>query len=174
VKQRSLAIAALLTSILLADGSTVIFRKAVDPFDVTLFGNESRLTLGQNNVSVMVQNSSDHTDVADAHVTLRFTRQEQGKIVELVAPATHAKAANKMLYGANINIPGEGYWTLTIEVEANGARANVPVQIPVAAAEPQLSQKWPLILFIPVAIVLFVINRRLKRRWIRPNPQARP
>jgi hypothetical protein len=126
----------------------------------------------------MVQNAANHSNVPDAHVTLRFERMEGGKIIEVVAPATHSKATNKLLYGATITLPNEGSWKFTAEVEAQGARVSMPTQLAVGPAEPPLKEKWPLIVFVPVAIILFIINRRLKRRALRAPrptyPQARP
>ena len=171
---RSLAVAALLAVSVFADGSVVILHSTVDPFDITVFGDEAHLTVAQSNLSVMVQKAADHGDVPDAHVTLRFEREQGGKIVEVVAPATHAKAKNKLLYGATVTLPTEGYWKFTADVDAQGARVSVPAQLAVGPAEAPMKEKWPLIVFVPVAIVLFIINRRLKRRWRPTYRQARP
>src|SRR5579863_1206415 len=92
-------------SLALADGSAVMLKQRVGPFDVTLFGDSAHLTTAQTNLSLMVQKASDHSDVPDAKVTLRFTRNENGKTIEVVAPATHAKASNKTLYGAVVTRP---------------------------------------------------------------------
>lgn len=136
------------------------------------------MTVAQTNLSVMVQKTADHSDVPDAHVTLRFEKNEGGKIIEVVAPATHAKATNKLLYGATVTLPSEGNWKFIADIEAQGARVTMPAQFIVGPAEPPLKEKWPLIVFVPVAIILFVINRRLKRRALRARrstyPQAPP
>ncbi|HEX4748481.1 MAG TPA: hypothetical protein VH302_02970 [Bryobacteraceae bacterium] len=169
-----LAFGVLYASIALADGSVVMLKQRVGPIDVTLFGNSAHLTTAQTNLSLMVQKASDHSDVPDAHVTLRFTRNENGKIMEVVAPATHAKASNKMLYGAVVTLPNQGYWSFMADIEAQGSHVEVAANLPVGPPEAPLKEKWPLIVFIPVAIVMFIINRRLKRRWRTPYRQARP
>jgi hypothetical protein len=151
-----------------------MLKQRVGPIDVTLFGNSAHLTTAQTNLSLMVQKASDHSDVPDAHVTLRFTRNENGKIMEVVAPATHAKASNKMLYGAVVTLPNQGYWSFMADIEAQGSHVEVAANLPVGPPEAPLKEKWPLIVFIPVAIVMFIINRRLKRRWRTPYRQARP
>jgi hypothetical protein len=171
---RSLAVAVLLALPVFGDGSVVLLRQTVQPFDITVFAEHAPLTVGQSNLSVMVQRAADHSDVPDAHVTLRFQRNEGSKIVEIVAPATHAKATNKLLYGAMVTLPNEGYWKFTTEVSAQGANVTLPAQFAVGPAEPPLKEKWPLIVFVPVAIVLFILNRRLKRRWRVASPPARP
>jgi hypothetical protein len=158
----------------LGDESVVLLRQHVDPFDITVFAPASHMTVGRTDLTVMVQNAADHSDVPDARVTLRFERMDGGKIVEVVAPATHAKATNKLLYGATITLPNEGSWQFTAEVEAKGTHVSMPMQIIVGPAEPPVKAKWPLIVFVPVAIILFIINRRLKRRWRPKYPQARP
>lgn len=164
---------ALLASTALGDGSVVLLRQQVQPFDITVFAEHAPLSVGQSNLSVMVQRAADHSDVPDAHVMLRFERNEAGKVLEVVAPATHAKATNKMLYGAMVTLSNEGTWKFSADVDAQGAHVTVPAQFNVGPAEPAAQQKWPLFVFIPVAIVLFFLNRRLKRRW-RPRPTHPP
>lgn len=171
---RSLTVAVLFSSCAFADGSVVILRKTVEPFEVTVFAEHTPITVAQSNLSVMVQKAVDHSSVSDAHVTLRFQENEGGKIVEVVAPATHAKATNKLLYGATISLPSAGPWNFTADIDAQGARALIGTQLTVGPAEAPLKEKWPLIVFVPVAIVLFIVNRRLKRRWRPAHPQARP
>lgn len=163
-----------MASALFGDASVVLLHQRADPFDVTLFGDSAHLTTAQTTLSVMVQRASDHSDVPDAHVMFRFTRDENGKITELVAPATHAKASNKLLYGAVVTIPSPGYWNFEADVDAHGAHVIAASKIAVGPPEAPLKEKWPLIVFIPVAIVMFIINRRLKRRWRTPYRQARP
>ena len=169
---RSLAVAALLARSMFADGSVVLLHKQVQPFDITVFAEQSPLTAGQSKLNVMVQNAADHSDVHDARVTIRFRKNEAGKITEVMAPATHDKASNKMLYGAAVTLASEGAWTFSADVSANGASVTVPAQLTVAQAAPPMKEKWPLIVFIPVAIVLFILNRRLRRRWRPTYPQA--
>lgn len=169
---RLLTLSLLIAATLLADGSHILLHQQVTPFDITLFAPENRMTTGQTDLTVMVQNAADHSDVSDAHVTLRFEKNEAGKILELVAPATHGKATNKMLYGTTVSLPSEGVWKFTADVEAQGKSVVVADKLDVGPAQPPLSEKWPLIVFVPVAIVLFIINRRLKRRWRPTYPRA--
>lgn len=170
----SLTFGVLFAASAFGDGSVVLLRQTVQPFDITVFAEHAPLSVGQSNLSVMVQRAADHSNVPDAHVTLRFQREEAGKVLEVVAPATHAKASNKLLYGAMVTLSDEGTWKFTADVEAQGANVTVPAQFNVGPAEPAAKQKWPLFVFIPVAIVLFILNRRLKRRWRPTHPPARP
>lgn len=166
-------LAALSCAAAFADASAVLVRQRVDPFEITVFAEHTPLTVGQSNLSVMLQRAADHSNVPDAHVTLRFRESQSGKIVEVMAPATHAKATNKLLYGATVTLPNEGQWNFEADVAAQGSTAIMPATVSVAAQEPALKEKWPLIVFVPVAIIMFFINRRLRRRW-RSNLQARP
>jgi hypothetical protein len=170
---RSLTVAALFACSVLGDGSVLLLRKQAQPFDITVFAEHSRLTVGQSKLSVMVQNAADHSDVRDAHVTLRFRKSEGGKITEVMAPATHDRASNKMLYGATVTLPSEGAWKFSADVSAHGVMITTPAELTIAPAEPPMKEKWPLIVFIPVAVVLFILNRRLKRRW-RPTYRQAP
>jgi len=173
VKALCLTVSFMVASAAWGDGSVVLLHQHVDSFDITVFAPSNRMTVGQTDLNVMVQNA-DHSNVSDAHVTLRFQRMDNGKIVEVVVPATHSKATNKLLYGATITLPDEGSWKFTVEVDAGGARVSMPAQLVVGPADTSVKEKWPLIVFVPVAIILFIINRRLKRRWKPTYPQARP
>jgi hypothetical protein len=164
----------LIAQIAFADASTVLLQQHVDPFDITVFSEHAPLTVGQSNLSVMVQRAADHSNVPDAHVMLRFRQTQGGKIVEVVAPATHAKATNKLLYAATVTLSTDGPWKFETDVSAQGASAIAPATLTVAAEEPLVKGKWPLIVFVPVAIVMFIINRRLRRRWRSTNPPTRP
>lgn len=163
----------LIAQIAFADASAVLVRQRVDPFDITVFAEHTPLTVGHSNLSVMLQRAADHSNVPDADVTLRFRENRSGKIVEVMAPATHAKATNKLLYGAMVTLPNPGQWNFEADISAQGSAVTMPATLTVAAEEPAMKEKWPLIVFVPVAIVMFYINRRLRRRW-RSNLQARP
>ena len=165
---RSLTAAVLSALSIFPDGSVVLLQREVQPFGITVFAEHSPLTVGQSKLSVMVQNAADRSDVPDAQVTLRFQKTEGGKITEVMAPATHDKASNKMLYGATVTLPSQGPWKFSADVSAHGKTVTMPAEFSVAEAASPMQGKWPLIVFIPVAIVLFILNRRLKRRW-RPT-----
>jgi hypothetical protein len=170
---RCLAVSVLSCAVAFADGSVVLLHKQVQPFDITVFADNSPLSVGQSKLSVMVQNAADHSDVPDAHVALRFRRNEGGKITEVMAPATHDKASNKMLYGATVTLASQGVWKFSADVSAHGASVTMPAELTIAEAAPPMKEKWPLIVFIPIAILLFILNRRLKRRW-RPTYRQAP
>lgn len=169
----SVSVAFLMAASLFADGSVVLLHQQVQPFDVTVFAEQAPLRVGQSKLSLMVQSAGDHSNVPDAHVTLRFQKNEAGKITEVVAPATHDKASNKMLYGAIVTLPSQGAWKFSADVSAHGATVTMPAELTIAEAAPPMKEKWPLIVFIPLAIVLFILNRRLKRRW-RPTYRQAP
>ena len=165
------AAAFFLSQLAVADGSHVLLHQQVSPFTITLFAPGNEITVGRTDLTVMVQNAVDNSNVPDAHVTLRFKRNEAGTITEVVAPATHSKATNKILYGAAVTLPSEGQWNCSIEVDGEGKSVSVLARLSVGPADAPLSEKWPLIVFVPVAILLFILNRRLKRRW---RPTYRP
>ena len=171
---RALALAALSTLSAYADSSAVILHQRADPFDVTLLGESTQLTTAQTNLSLRLQKASDHSDVPDAKVSLRFTRDDNGKITEVMAPATHARASNKMLYGALVTLPAEGYWTFIADIDAQGAHVQAAAKLSVGPPEAPMNQKWPLIALVPVLILAFVLNRWLKRRFRIPYRPTRP
>ncbi len=164
----------MIASLAFADGSHILLHQRVDPFDITVFAPGERMTAAQTDLSVMVQNAADHSNVGNAQVTLRFQRKDAGKITEVVALATHARATNKLLYGAKVTLPSEGPWSFTAAVDAQGKNVVVGAALDAGPAEAPLQNRWALFIFVPVAIVLFIINRRLRRRWMPRHRPARP
>ncbi len=91
-----------------ADGGTLLFRKPAGPFVLTAFSSPAPLRVGRADLSIMVQKENDQSTVLDAVVSVRLKRSVGGTIVEIVAPATHARATNKLLYAANVTLPSAG------------------------------------------------------------------
>ena len=169
-----LSAVALWSALAFADSSAVILHQRADPFDITLFGESAHLTTAQTNLSLMVQKATDHSNVPDAHVMLRFTREQNGKIIEVVAPATHGKATNKMLYGATVTLPSEGEWNFAADIDTKSARVQAASKLSVGPPEAPMKEKWPLIAFVPLLILAFMLNRWLKRRFRVPYRPTRP
>lgn len=158
---------------LLADGGTMQFRKPAGPFIVTVFSEPVPVRAGVADLSVMVENASDQSTVLDAVTKLHLSKTESGRILELVAPATHATATNKLLYAVAISLPSAGRWRLTVDVKTKIQAASVSGEINVLPPEPPLVARWPLFALVPVMLLFFVLNQWLKARSAKRKQDLR-
>jgi hypothetical protein len=158
-----------LTAVLVnADGGTVLFHKAAGDFDITVFSKSEAVRAGGNDLSVLVQ-APDHSTVMDATVLLHLKlTQSSGDILRLTSIATHARATNKMLYAAAVNIPATGTWLLDADVTSHGRHGVAAGQIQVLAPQPPVVNYWPYVAMVPALGVAFLINRKLRERF-RPR-----
>ena len=77
-------------------------------------------------------------------------------------PATHAQAANKLLYGATVILPAAGEWQLRASVRQGGEVANVTCSLPVGTSARRLAGLWPYLTLPLFIIALFALNLRLR------------
>lgn len=150
---------------LFADGGTIILQKQAGDFEITVFSKSEVIRGGSNDLSVLVQRP-DRSTVMDATVLLHLERtQNTGEIMRLTGFATHGKATDKMLYATAINIPATGQWHLNVDVSSGGKHANASGVINVLAPAPPLQNYWPIVAMVPLLMIAFVINRRLRAKF---------
>ena len=171
---RSISLIILAAAVAFADGGVMLFRKQADPFVITAFGEPEPLRAGAVDLSVMVQNARDLTTVLDAKVNVRLKRSSGGAIMEVVAPATHDRATNKLLYGAHVTVPSAGVWQMSVDVNQGKIAAAASGEIHVLEAEEPAKTYWPYFAMVPAVVLLFVLNRWLKKKWLARSRQARP
>jgi hypothetical protein len=153
-----------------ADGGTVVLHKHAGDFEVTVFSKSEAVRAGTNDLSVMVQRG-DQSTVMNAAVLLHFEmKQKSGDIMRLTAIANHAKATNKMLYAASINIPATGLWQMDADVTSDGRNGVATGQIQVLPPLPPVVNYWPYVAMVPALAVAFLINRKLRERF-RSRPR---
>lgn len=152
----------------------MLFRKRADPFIVTAFGEPVPLRAGIADLSVMVQKEADRSPVLDAAVSVRLKKSSAANITEIVAPATHSRATNKLLYAAHITLPSAGEWELSVDVKQQAASAVASGEIAVAPQQAPETAYWPYFAIVPLFVVLFILNRWLRSKWRVRNPPARP
>lgn len=171
---RLLWLTIMLSNMGLADGGTVLFHKPAGDFDVTVFSKSEALRAGDNDLSVMIQRL-DNTLVMDATVLLRLERaQAGGEIVRLTGIATHAKATNKTLYAATVNIPSTGQWRLEADVTSGGKNSAATGQINVLPPQPPMQNYWPFVAMVPLLGIAFIINRKLRERFRARSHSGQP
>jgi hypothetical protein len=158
-----------------ADGGTVVLQKRSGPFVITLFSEPNPVRVGRADLSVMCQKAEDNSPLLDAKVFLRLRRPSNGgDILEFTLPAKHDHASNKLLYAANLDLPSPGNWQITVDVEHNGTMASVTGSLTVLEKQPAIVTYWPFFVIVPLAALLFAVNRRLKRGRELRHPRARP
>jgi hypothetical protein len=150
-----------LAALLFADGGAVEFRKQAGSLLITVFGAPVPLRAGVADLSVLVQNVRDTSAVLDAEVDLTLSRAGE---MEISLPATRAQATNKLLYAAYPVLPSAGEWRLNVQVKSLGRLVAVDGAIVVTPRQTSVIAYWPYIAFVPIAIVLFLVNQYLKSR----------
>lgn len=141
------------TALAFADGGAVLLRQQSGPFLITVFGAPQA---GANDFSVLVQNASDHSPVLDADVDIFVARN--------MIRATHQQATNKLLYAATIHIHRAGRYSMLVHASRNGQFGSISGDILVAPAPAPWVAYWPYFALVPAAILLFVLNQRLKTK----------
>ncbi len=146
-----------------ADGGTVQFRRRSGPFIITLFSSPVPLRTGEADLSVLVEWADGNRPVLDATVGLDLSQPG----ARLSMKATHAQAANKLLYAALPQLPKPGNWTAAVSVTRGDSRAEVMGTVNVIFGPPALVSYWPYFAIVPCLIGLFVLNQILKSRTRR-------
>ena len=152
----------------------MLFRKQADSLIVTAFGEPVPARVGLMDLSVMLQKANDQGTVLDASVVIRLKKSARGTITEVVAPATHARATNKLLYAAQVTVPSAGEWQFSVDVKHANGTASISSPLSVLPQQPPTVTYWPYFAMIPVFVLFFILNRWLRRKWGIRSPQARP
>jgi hypothetical protein len=149
------------STLLMADGGTLQFRKQAGPYIVTVFTAPVPLRAGIADVSVMVQDGQDNSPVLDANVSIQLSKTDE-QIID--AKATSSQATNKLLYASSVEFPGPGRWRLTVRVARGGAGGETAGDIAVLPEEAPLITYWIYFAVVPLGVTLFALNQWLKKK----------
>lgn len=144
-----------------ADGGRVQLQQKADSLLITVFAAPAQLRAGLVDVSVLIQNFENDQPVLDAQVQV-ILRSQSGMTVR--GEATRAEAKNKLLYSTLVNLPESGQWQIEVEVKQGAKDSKVAGSLVVAPALPFFLGYWRWLALPPFAIVLFILNQRLKNR----------
>jgi len=150
----------LATQIARADGGVVLCRRTAAPFNITVFFNEMPLRPGPADLSILLEQTEEHSPILDAQVLIEL--EQPGVIIR--AEATRRQARNKLLYCSLINLPAAGRWKMRVHVRHGNNAAEVLSDLVVAAPQPLLVSYWKLFVLPPITITLFILNQWLRRR----------
>lgn len=169
MKIRCLVVILAAAGALLADGGKMQFRKQAGPFVITLFSSPEQPRVGNTDLSVMLQKAAGQSTILDAEMKLHLIKTETGTITEIMVPATHARATNKLLYAAAVKLPSAGRWRIEVLVNEGGNSAEVSGNLNVLPPQAPLAIYWPYFALVPLVALLFAANQ-----WLRRNRRVRP
>jgi hypothetical protein len=168
-----------------ADSAVVRAQERQGPFTITIF-TPAEVSRGlPSDMTVMVQSRDSGEVVMDADVELGFVPPvgasfnandlvccsrngvPAGLRGHATFVATHAQAANKLLYGSSVVFGGVGNWQLRATVRHGSEAANAICVLPVSTPPSRLAAVWPCLALPPLAIALFACNQWLRSRQRR-------
>jgi hypothetical protein len=148
----------------LADGGQVRSSEVVSDYRVTVFTSPQPLRAGPIDVSVLIQHAETGEVAADAKATVELVNADKSA-PPLRAMATPEAATNKLLRAALFELPAAGKWTVAVNAELpDGLPRTTRFSVEAAPPLPAWLTLWPWMAWPVVAIVLFVIHRRLAAR----------
>jgi len=88
----------------------------------------------------------------------------------ITAAAYNVASANKLLQSAELNLPNEGDWTLSIAVRRNSDSGEFSAPLHVAKAGAEVEMSWPGVAIAAFTLILFgtYFGRRRWRKVERP------
>lgn len=176
----------LTTSALLnADGGITIGQIEREGMRVTVFASPVPVRAGPLDITFLVQEIPSNQPVTDAAIVCSVQRLSppSPSPVRLPAwcssiapgtriPATTAHSSNKLLSGAFVPLTEPGRWELDLQITRGPAGFTAAVPLDVAAPQEPLSTWWPLIAWVPAAILLYIWRGRLLVRKAASTPPA--
>jgi len=144
-----------------ADGGVVLCRRKATPFDITVFSAEMPLRPGPADLSVLVEQTQEHSPILNAQVLIEL-EHEAGVIIR--TEATRSQARNKLLYCSLLTLPKAGHWKMMLHVVRGNEKADMLYDLVVTELPPVLISNWTLISLPPLVIILFLFNQSLRRK----------
>jgi hypothetical protein len=142
------------------DDQALRLSQIAGPFVVSVFALPGELEAGRSEFNVLVQDRDTLQVVQDANVALQARDEATSQSTEAVQ-ASAEDSENKLLQNAEVELPAEGDWTLSVKVVRNDTAADVAVPLRVVKPEGGFSVPWPYIVFgVFAAVLLFSYWRR--------------
>ncbi|HEX4227428.1 MAG TPA: hypothetical protein VHZ07_02080 [Bryobacteraceae bacterium] len=144
-----------------AHGGVLLLHERAGAYLISLFSADAPLRAGSQDFTVLVQTAADGNIVSDCRVELSFRRANTAQVR---IDAQVGQSANKLLYAAPAQL-GAGVWQFTISVQpSGGAFAEAHGTVTILPEQPPIAAYWPYFAVPPIAVLLFTLNRWLKRR----------
>jgi len=135
------------------DNQVLRMRGTSGPFAIAVFAAPGELPAGSNTVAVLVQDRNTQEALQDAGVDM-FAQQKDGAQPTWVARASAEDSENKFLQSADIELPSEGNWSLSVRVKRGLDTAEWTLPLQVVKADSGFALPWAYITFLVLAVVL--------------------
>jgi hypothetical protein len=134
-----LVVGSITTTFAHGGGTSQLVNADVGPYQLSVWTQPDPLQVGTAHLSVAVfeppTSIASHTDTPVLEATVEITIEPLDHTSEtVVTQATHQSAANKLLYEADVEIPTEGQWLVTVSVDAPIGNGKASFEISVLPA----------------------------------------
>jgi hypothetical protein len=153
-----------------ADGGRLVRIERTNGWIVSIFVAPDPPRVGTVDVSVLVQDSTNGSVIADADIAVTLTAGGDAEGVTTSAPASRNQATNKLLQSALLEASTSGDWKGTIHCSIGSRRAEIPFELQIAAAPPAWTKLAPWFLWPFAATAIFCAHRAMARK--RKSPAA--
>lgn len=150
-----------------ADGGRLQVSRVVGPWRASVFTSPTPLTVGECDVSVLVENIRTQAIEQNVQIIVAAERDD----IELIVaqPASHALATNKLLQAARLRLPSDGEWRFTVTIEQDDHHAQLDFRALVSAERAAWIDLAPWIVWPFAVMALFswhqvLVTRSAKRR----------
>jgi hypothetical protein len=142
-----------------ADGGAILLRKETKEFVITVFSSHAPVSVGLEDISILIQSRNGLEPVLDADVSV---------VAEHSSTAIEARlllsSSNKVLYAAPVPFSEPGPWDLILTIQRQGERTAITARVDVAPAQDWAASYWGYVAFPPLTVVFFLLRERLIRR----------
>jgi len=152
------------------DDQVMRFKGESGPFAAAVFAPSGDVAVGPSTFSVLVQDRDTQDVVLDATVDLVARPVSAAEQAPITAAAYNVASANKLLQSAELNLPNEGDWTLSIAVRRNSDSGEFSAPLHVAKPGAEVGMSWPGVAIAAFTLILFgtYFGRRRWRKVERP------
>jgi hypothetical protein len=143
-------------------GTPQLTNAEAGPYRVSVWTGPDPVRAGELHVSVAVVESTEPGASQEeiGNLVLNATVQVRVEPIgqtgdALIAYATHENAVNKLLYEADLDLPAEGQWRVTIQVEGPAGAGSAAFEIEALPTSPSnifLAVPWPVWAGLIVAV----------------------
>ncbi len=155
----TLAIVIAFTTWAHADSGLIRLSEVSGPWRVTVMTDPTPLRQGPVDVSVLVQDEATGRVIPDASIELSL-QHDSGLLV--LVEATTAQAEVQLMQAAKFPLPESGDWSVETIVASATNTATVQWSFTAAPPLPPFDRVWPWLLPVPLGIMLYAINRRIR------------
>ncbi len=129
------------------------------PFAVAVFALPGDLDAGPTEFSVLVQDRDTMQVLQDATVELRAQQEGSSQTTEPVR-ASAKDSENKLLQNADVDLPAEGIWKLSVRVQRGADSANLSLPLRVVKPAEGFTIHWPYVVLAIFAAILGLASWR--------------